>query len=385
MYIGFAVTLIIIGLSNFYICLEGFLLLRAAVRLFFHSLKKGWSILLWLYWPLALLPAFLFFYSRYSSWALRNLFGLASAYWGLFLVIPFFVFAEILGFACFLFRTPRRREGIRRNGKFGFWSRIAALVFALIALSLGSFSARYAKVTGYSISVDKPLPKNGLRLILISDIHIGALTHKKELGRIVSKINALEGDLVLIAGDIIDRDMTVYQNENLNEEFSAIKSSMGVYAVPGNHDSYSGRLGELKEALGAAGVKLLSDEAVLVDNSVYIIGRSDYGRAGTGRKSLDELTGDIDRALPLILMDHQPRNLAEAERAGIDLQVSGHTHNGQIWPGPVLTGRMYENNYGLLYKGKTAAIVTSGCGTWGPPVRIGTRSEIVCIELNGIN
>jgi predicted MPP superfamily phosphohydrolase len=179
--------------------------------------------------------------------------------------------------------------------------------------------------------------------------------------------------------------MTVYQNENLNEEFSAIKSSMGVYAVPGNHDSYGGRLGELREALGAAGVKLLSDEAVLVDNSVYIIGRSDYGRGGTGRRSLDELARDIDRSLLLIVMDHQPRNLAEAERAGIDLQVSGHTHNGQIWPGPVLTGRMYENNYGLRYKGKTATIVTSGSGTWGPPIRIGTRAEIVYIELKGTN
>ena len=158
---------------------------------------------------------------------------------------------------------------------------------------------------------------------------------------------------------------------------------MGVYAVPGNHDYFGGNTRELEKELAAAGVKLLVDETVIPANAFYVTGRNDYSarRWGAERKPLDDLTRDLDISLLLIVIDHQPLNLSEAEKAGIDLQVSGHTHRGQIWPGPLITRRIYENDYGLLYRGNTAIVVTSGYGTWGPPVRIGTRAEIVCIEL----
>jgi len=199
----------------------------------------------------------------------------------------------------------------------------------------------------------------------------------------VAKINSLDADLVLIAGDLLDRDVDIYINERLGEEFGAIKASMGVFAVPGNHDYFGGRIEELKELLGASGVMLLIDETVLLNGFMYVIGRNDHSRRRFSRKPLEVLLDGIDRSLPMIVLDHQPFFLNEAERAGIDLQVSGHTHRGQIWPGSIITRRMYENDYGLLYKGKTAIVVTSGCGIWGPPVRLGTRSEIVCIELTG--
>jgi predicted MPP superfamily phosphohydrolase len=199
----------------------------------------------------------------------------------------------------------------------------------------------------------------------------------------VSKINSLEADLVLFAGDIIDRNMDTYKNENLNEELSRIKAAMGVYAVAGNHDYFWGNIGELEKELATAGVRLLVDEAVSVDGAFYLIGRNDFSRSrwGVGRKSLKELASGLDASLPLIAMDHQPRNLNEAEEAGIDLHVSGHTHRGQIWPGNAVVKRLFENSYGLLHKGKTAFVVTSGFGTWGPPLRIGSRAEIVLIEL----
>ena len=385
MYISQSRIVIAIALLSLYACLEGYLLLRALSLSI--AKKTDRKIPLWVYWPIALLGAGLYLYTSFSRGGPRSLFSLASSYWGLFIFIPFFILADILSIGTFLFRRARLhsgqwiRQGVLRQGVL----RLSVLVVALVTIALGSYSARYATATGYSVTIEKPLPKNTLRVVLISDLHIGSMVHKKELERIVSKINTLEGDIVLIAGDIIDRDLDVYIKENLGEELGEIKAPLGVYAVPGNHDYFGGGAGilELEKQLAAAGVKMLADETVLVDNAFYLTGRNDLsaGRRGAGRKPLSELTRDLDPSLPLLVMDHQPVNLGEAEACGADLQVSGHTHGGQIWPGPIFTKRLYENAYGFLRKGNTAIVVTCGCGTWGPPLRIGTRSEIVYIDL----
>ena len=372
MNISFESILIIIILAGFYVCLEGYLFFRSLSRVITE--KTGKKLMLWVYWPVAVLGLFLFFYLRFSSGGLRSLFGLVSSCWGFFIFIPFFILADIVSLGAFL-----RRASLA----FRFYIRAAVLVLALGTVSLGILSARYAKITDYAVTVEKPLPQNRLKVVMLSDIHIGSMVHKKQLAGLVSKINSLEGDIVLIAGDIIDRNLDAFRSENLGEELSAINAPLGVFAVPGNHDYFGGNLAELEKELRAAGVKLLVDEAVLLDNSFYLIGRNDFsaGRRGLTRSPLKELIAGVDASLPIILMDHQPVNLGETEEAGIDLQVSGHTHRGQIWPGSIMTKRIYENHYGLLYKGKTAVVVSSGSGTWGPPLRIGTRSEIVRIVL----
>jgi len=289
--------------------------------------------------------------------------------------VPFFILADILNLGLFITRV--------RSRAFSAWVRIATLVLAAGTIAMGSVSARYAQITNYSVTIEKPLPQKQLKLALISDLHIGDLIRKKQLERLVSQINALEADMVLIAGDIIDRNLTVFKNEKLDEVLKTLNATLGVYAAAGNHDYFGGNLEDLKKQLAAGGVKLLVDEAVLT-NGIYVIGRNDVSSrrwGGAIRKPLRELTENLDSRLPLIVIDHQPSNLNEAEEAGIDLQVSGHTHRGQIWPGPIITKRVFEHDYGLFKKGKTSIVVTSGCGTWGPPVRIGSRSEIVLIEL----
>jgi predicted MPP superfamily phosphohydrolase len=382
MDIAFNHILIIIFLLNFYACLEGYFLLRAVMQV---RSRPGGKIPVLIYWVLSLLAAALYFYFRISAGNLRSAFSVASSYWGFLPFIPFFILADVLTLGAFFYRRrdPERRFRPARSGAlFNVVVRIAAIVLAFGTLALGSLSARYAKVTSYSINIEKPLPQNGLKVVFISDIHIGSMVHKKQLARIVSKINTLEADIVLLAGDIIDRNMNAYISENLNEEMGAIKARLGVYAAPGNHDYFGGDLGELETQLAAAGIKLLNDEVVLVEG-IYIAGRNDFSssRRGVARKPLSELTGNLDAALPLIVMDHQPREFGEAEAAGVDLQVSGHTHRGQMWPVSLIVKRMYENSYGLSFKDKTAFVVSSGSGTWGPPVRIGTRSEIVCVDL----
>ncbi|MCL2318617.1 MAG: metallophosphoesterase, partial [Treponema sp.] len=324
MNISFGLAALAAAFASFYACVEGYLLLRALSQRITDKPRR--KMLLWIFWPVFLLGAGLYFYFSYSTGALRSLYSLAASYWGLFILIPFFILSDILCLGGVLFSRASGKANGRAFGKtFGLRVRIIVLALAAVTIVSGSFAARFPTVTRYCIAVEKPLPKNGLRVILVSDLHIGSMVHKKELRRIVSGINSLGGDLVFIAGDINDRDMEVYKKENLNGEMAGIKAPLGVYAVPGNHDYFGGVSGELKQYLAAAGIKLLVDEAVLVDDAFYVIGRNDLSvsRRGPKRKPLSELIKNLDSSLPLIVMDHQPMNLGEAEAAGIDLQVSG--------------------------------------------------------------
>jgi predicted MPP superfamily phosphohydrolase len=170
----------------------------------------------------------------------------------------------------------------------------------------------------------------------------------------------------------------------MTEVLKKFSAPLGIHAIPGNHEYIGGHLGEFSEYLRDAGIDIHVDRADLIAGSFYLIGRDDRSGmrfSGSPRKALFELTSGLDPALPLILMDHQPYLLEEAEKEGIDLQVSGHTHKGQIWPGSLITKRIYELDYGYLLKGKSHFIVSSGFGTWGPPIRIGNRPEIVMIKV----
>ncbi|MCK9305181.1 MAG: metallophosphoesterase, partial [Bacteroidales bacterium] len=150
--------------------------------------------------------------------------------------------------------------------------------------------------------------------------------------------------------------------------------------VPGNHEFYGGEKQEIIEFLRSAGITVLADSTVLTaGGKVIIAGRDD--RTNKDRMPLDILLSKVDRNKPVILMDHQPVNLNEVESAGIDISVSGHTHNGQFWPGNLIVKWMYDHGYGYMKKSRTHFIVSSGLGLWGPKYRIGTVSEIVSVKL----
>ena len=167
--------------------------------------------------------------------------------------------------------------------------------------------------------------------------------------------------------------------QNMDEELRSIKSKLGVYSINGNHEHYAEKMDATSEFLKSAGVKFLRDESILVDSSFYIIGRDD--KSNHKRKKLSEIVSNLDTKYPRILLDHQPFHLEQAEQNNIDLQISGHTHNGQFFPGNLFVKNMFELSYGYLKKGNTNYYVTSGLGLWGPQYRIGTQSEIVVINL----
>ena len=219
------------------------------------------------------------------------------------------------------------------------------------------------------------------------------------MNNMVEKINALSPDLVVIAGDIFDNEYDALDDPaKLAATLRTIQSTYGVYACYGNHDiqekilaGFTFHQDEAKASdprmdvfLADANIHLLQDEGVLIDDSFYLYGRADYERPGRGiqqRQSPAELTQDMDQSKPILVLDHEPRELQELANAGVDLDLCGHTHDGQMFPGNLTIHLFWENPCGYLQKGRMHNIVTSGLGVFGPNMRVGTKSEICCIDV----
>ena len=223
-----------------------------------------------------------------------------------------------------------------------------------------------------------------LKLVLMSDLHLGYHNGRQEFAKWVDKINAEQPDLVLIGGDIIDISVRPLIEEGVAEEFRRLKAP--VYACLGNHEYYSGEP-RAQQFYRDAGIHLLRDSVVTLPDygNLTIIGRDD--RTNAGRKSVAELMKECQDPQPPILggyqllLDHQPYHLERTAKAGIDFQFSGHTHYGQVWPISWIEDAIYECAYGSLTKGNTRFYVSSGIGIWGAKFRIGTQSEYVVLTL----
>ena len=262
---------------------------------------------------------------------------------------------------------------------FRLWMMVGTLAVTGIAMIVGNYKFNHPSIVTLNLSTQNPTQNKVLTIVAASDIHLGISIDKKRLQGYVKMINDQHPDIVLLAGDVSDRSMIPVIKQNMLEEFRTIKAKMGVYAINGNHEHYAETPTATADYLKEAGIIVLRDSACLVDSSFYVIGRDD--RSSVNRKSLNEIVKGLDVKYPRILMDHQPYHLEEAEKNNIDLQISGHTHNGQFFPGNLLVKKMYELGYGYLKKGKTQYYVSSGLGLWGPQYRIGTQSELVVIHL----
>lgn len=281
---------------------------------------------------------------------------------------------------------------------------VAGAICALLILLLsacGIFHAKYIKTTSYDVIINKTIPeRTSMKVVLLADTHFGynaGVLHAREL---VRKINKQKPDLVCIAGDIFDNEYDAIRNpEKLEKTLRGIKSTYGVYACWGNHDlnepilagfTFNGTKDSyndprMEEFLTDAGIHLLDDESVLIDNKFYIVGRRDASRCEKvegSRQTPAQLTQSLDQSKPIIFIDHQPKELDETAAAGVDLDLCGHTHDGQIFPGNLIIHLFWENSCGYLQKGSMHNIVTSGAGIWGPNMRVGTNSEICPITVN---
>ena len=277
------------------------------------------------------------------------------------------------------------------------------ICIVIIISFLGIYHAKHIKVTPYKITVDKSAPDmDSLKIVLLADTHFGYNSGAVHAQEIVDKINEQNPDLVCIAGDIFDNEYdAVREPEKISEILRTIRSKYGVYACWGNHDLNEPILAgftfkhkkedskqlkdpRMKRFLQNSNIQLLEDEAVLIDNSFYVVGRKDASlieKIEEKRKTPAQLTQKLDKDKTIIVIDHQPKELQDIADAGVDLDLCGHTHDGQTFPGNFTVKFLWENPCGYLQKGSMHNIVTSGSGVWGPAMRVGTDSEICTINL----
>lgn len=227
---------------------------------------------------------------------------------------------------------------------------------------------------------EKDHSQEAVRIVAASDIHLGNTIRRARLEKFVEKINAQNPDIILLAGDVIDRNIRPVEEQRMDEILRKLKAKYGVYAVLGNHEYYGG-VERAMQFLKRAGIKVLRDESVTIDNRFVVVGRDD--RTNPNRSSIADLLTGTNRALPLILLDHQPYHLSESQQNRIDLQISGHTHRGQIFPFNYIVDNMFELAHGYKKIGHTHFYVSSGLGLWAAPLRIGTQSEILNVVLQG--
>lgn len=277
------------------------------------------------------------------------------------------------------------------------WGAVLLIMGLPLLLGVGSwFNAAFPALRHYDITVrtQGPVPAayadKPLKLGVITDMHLGRLLTAGRLGRAVELLAPEQPDAILYVGDIID-DHIKLDAEATAAALAVAQPRLGHWAVPGNHEYISGSIDKSLDFLRAVGMHVLRDQWAVVDNSFVLAGRDDLSKPGfTGiqRGSMEEILTDLPeqyRSLPLVVMDHQPAALDEARNAGTALMLSGHTHNGQLWPFNFVTELRYENPLGLLTKGDFHSIVSAGTGTWGPPLRTTGRAEVLLVTVHFVS
>lgn len=281
-----------------------------------------------------------------------------------------FLFADLLRVTRLL---PMERVMYSNPLALGILAAALALIF-----TLGNINYHHKKRVELSVETAKPLAKP-VRIVAVSDLHLGYGISRRELSRWVDMINMEKPDIVLIAGDLVDTSTYPLEKGGYAEELRRLDARLGVWFAPGNHEYISGLDASLR-FLKDAGINVLRDSVALLDGAFYVAGRDD--RTNPDRLGIAELMNGRDPALPSILLDHQPYDLEKTEAAGFDLQVSGHTHRGQVWPVTWIADAMYERSHGYLKKGGTHYWISAGLGIWGGKFRIGSNSEYIVVEFS---
>jgi len=259
---------------------------------------------------------------------------------------------------------------------------ISGYILVLCLVVYGYYQFTHPQIVEQKIEIAKKAGDyKRLKVVGVSDLHLGVAIDNQRLKQYVRLINEQHPDLVIIAGDLVDNNALPLEKERMWETINQLQAPLGTYFCLGNHEYISG-IDDCMNFLRKTNMHVLIDSSVVINNSIQLIGRDDkQGMRNHQRKSLNELVKNMTDSLPLILLDHEPFHLKDAEENGIDLQFSGHTHHGQIFPANLLTDWIYELSYGYRQEGNTHYYVSSGLGQWGPPLRIGTHSEIVVFNI----
>lgn len=291
-------------------------------------------------------------------------------------VLVLLLFAFFISFftAC-IYKLTKGNPSVNRGLKIIY-------PFAFLGLlGLGYYNAYTPTVVHYSVKLDKPLEKP-LRIGMASDLHLGTLFGAKQLDQLAEIFNQQKVDLILLPGDIMDDNVSAYRAEKMQPHLAKLKAPLGVYATLGNHDFF-GAQNSIAQEIQNAGITVLWDQAVEINGKFTLIGRNDD--LVKNRPSAEQLLQNVNTKLPVILLDHRPTEIEQHAKLPIDIQVSGHAHKGQVFPASIITKLIYRLHYGYEKIGFGHYFVTSGYGFWGVPMRLGSQSEVMIIDVEGKN
>ncbi|ABR75130.1 metallophosphoesterase [Actinobacillus succinogenes] len=294
----------------------------------------------------------------------------------LILVVLYFI--ALTGFVTFV---------IFHIGKIWFerktLSRVLRILYvpALIGLfGLSLYNAYTPVVHHYQVRLNKPIQP--LRIGVASDFHLGKYFGGKQMDKLAEIFRREKADLILLPGDIMDDNVDTYLAEKMQPHLAKLQAPLGVYATLGNHDLFGDEL-RIENEIRKTGIHLLKDEAVQVNGQFTVIGRNDD--LMPNRPSAKTLLQGVNTDLPVFLMDHRPTDMLAHSQLPIDIQVSGHTHKGQIFPANLLIKMTYPLDYGFRQINNVNFFVTSGYGFWGVPMRLASQSEVFILEVRGTN
>lgn len=372
--IFFSVVLLVYSAINYYVFTRGLLVFSCN-----PALKKWYTVAFW-----TLVSSFLIgmFWERTASSIVSEWVYRIGAFWLAFFFYFLMILAiiDLIRLADYFFHFL---PDFSPAGKLKLGFSVIGFV-SLIVLG-GYINALSIRIKEIPLTINKKVTgRSDLRILMVSDIHLGALIGERKELKLVRIINEQKSDLVLLCGDLVDGDIGPVLRKNLGRHIQEIRTPLGVYAITGNHE-YIGGIENTVPYLKGINIKMLLDEVVTLPNGIQLVGRDDRDRKRMGGADnpheLHVLTRDLDRTKPVIVMNHQPFHLDKAVEAGADLHLSGHTHNGQMWPLNYLTEAIFELSWGLKQKGNTIFYVSSGFGSWGPPVRIGNHPEVVVFKI----
>ncbi|MFH1238518.1 MAG: metallophosphoesterase [bacterium] len=304
-----------------------------------------------------------------SSWV-HPLVNIGNVWLGIISIgLAVFLLADIM---LIFFRQPLAR----------YYGTIVAMVVLLLVSGYSLYNGtRQPIIKQISLKMNKlPPALSGFSLVQLSDIHLNSVRTVKWLDEVVEETNKLNPDVIVITGDLIDADM--YKFNEFVASLRRLKSKYGVFAITGNHEYYAG-LDLFLRLAGDTGITVLRNAKTSIAGGIELVGIDDitgkmYSGGGPDLKKAME---NIDRQKPVILLSHNPATFKKDLESGIDLQLSGHTHAGQIPPMDLIVMFYYKYPYGLHKKNDSYIYTTSGTGTWGPPMRFSSRSEIMKIVL----
>jgi uncharacterized protein len=374
MIIFFSIVLIIYSLINIYIYYKGY---NAIPGLQDHRLLYSLTFFL-------LAAIFIFakiLESKHSS-VISDALNILGGFWLAFMFYGFlfFLISDILILILKLTRVLSGENVLL----FRKWAFMITVILSSLLIIGGFINALIPAIKEYDITINKPAGDiKSFRIAAVSDIHLGSIIRKRSIKKLSGILQNMKPDIVLLLGDIVDGEIGPVMRGDLLQYFTCPKCNDGLLAITGNHEFIGGAARTIPY-IESKGIRILKDEMVTLEGGIQLIGRIDrdsYRFYRKERLSLGELMKLADTTKPVILLDHQPFHLDESEKYGVDLQLSGHTHNGQMWPLNHVTSWIYELSYGYLKKGKSQFIVSSGYGLWGPRVRSGSRSEVLLINI----